>query len=392
MLVALGILAGGASARSPLVTAYWAPGSVQGDRYLPKDLPVGMFQVLYVPLAYPTRTGLCGADPYVEHGKRFTAAQSVDGQADAADPRTLGGVAHQLQLLKRRHTRLKVLVSIAQSDPPNRFARAARSAASRRRFVASCVNRFIRGRYPGIDRHAPRVFDGVDLDWEHPRGPTARHNFTLLAQEFRRQLTSIDRHLLLTAAIAVDPTVPTNYELGWAARSLNWVNLMGYNLAGSWSDVTAFHAPLLRSPNVPTVEPTVAEGVAMFIHHGVPRAKMMLGLPFYGRAYANVEAGGNSGLGRPFDGMLADAPNGALHYHDILARYPALAVHHDTRAAQAWLYDPVGHTTVVFDDPASIARKMAFVRRLELHGAMMWEVSQDTTGHDLLRAMVAGRH
>ncbi len=391
VLVALGGLAATAFARTPLVAAYWGPYSVYDGRYLPRDLPAGMMQVLYVDMAYPTRSGTCAADPYVERTRRYGATESVNGRADSANPRSMGGVVHQLQMIRRRHPKLRVIVTIAELDPAKRFARAARSPQSRKRFVASCINRYIRGRYPGIDRAAPGVFDGIDLDWEIPHGPTARHNFTLLAQEFRRQLNAVDRHLLLTAAIGVDPSLTANFELGRASRSFNWVNLMGYELAGAWSETTAFHAPLLRAPNVSDGSPTVAAGVAMFIHHGVPRSKLVLGLPFYGKAFADVSPGSNAGLGQPFGGMLAGAPDGGLDYRDIVARYPALPVHHDTRAAQAWLYDPTARTTVVFDDPASVSAKMAFVRRLELRGAVMWEITQDTEGHDLLRAMAAGR-
>src|SRR5205823_495118 len=79
---------------------------------------------------------------------------------------------------------------------------AALTPASRRAFVASCLDLFLRGDLPVLDGvtggkgAAAGVFDGIDIDWEWPASagndgnvvrPEDRRNFPLLLAELRRQ-------------------------------------------------------------------------------------------------------------------------------------------------------------------------------------------------------------
>ena len=95
--------------------------------------------------------------------------------------------------LKRSHPHLRTLISIGGWEAGG-FSDAARTAASRKRFVASCIALF-------FDRHRGS-FDGVDIDWEFPvyggpqdiaARPQDRRNMTSLAHEFRRQLDALGK-------------------------------------------------------------------------------------------------------------------------------------------------------------------------------------------------------
>ena len=98
-----------------------------------------------------------------------------------------------LEELKRQHPQLRTLISIGGWEAGG-FSDAALSADSRKRFVDSCIALF-------FEQHRGS-FDGVDIDWEFPvyggppeiaARPQDRHNMTLLAQEFRRQLDSLGK-------------------------------------------------------------------------------------------------------------------------------------------------------------------------------------------------------
>ena len=142
-------------------------------------------------------------DEETDYLRAYNARESVDGKADdPAATHTLRGAFNQLLKLKVRHPQLKVLISLGGANPANSkgFSLASRTAAARQKFVAACLDLFIRGNLPhGVS--AKGVFDGIDVDWEYPTDcsagvkagaegcvPEDTANFTLLLAEFRRQL------------------------------------------------------------------------------------------------------------------------------------------------------------------------------------------------------------
>src|SRR5581483_8741143 len=98
------------------------------------------------------------------------------------------------------------------------------------------------------------LFDGIDLDWEFPSAAD-RHNFTLLVDEFRRQLDALGktnrRHYLLTMFAPAGSQNYSNLELAKVARQLDFFNLQGYDLNGTWETVTNHAASLFDSRQDP---------------------------------------------------------------------------------------------------------------------------------------------
>jgi chitinase len=244
----------------------------------------------------------------------YSARESVDGKADSTrDDKTLRGAFNQLRKLKILHPQLKVLISLggANQSSSKGFSLSSRTEAARRKFVAACLDMFIRGNLPqGVS--AKGIFDGIDLDWEFPTDcsagmkggsgcvPQDTVNFTLLLSEFRRQLDEQGKkdgvHYQLTAATSAWADDYSKYELQKIHPMLDFINLMTYGLAPPGK--TRPHAPLYKSSSetgrwAPTFNTDYA--VQHYLTVGVPAKKIVMGVPFYGLGWKGV-ANVNKGL------------------------------------------------------------------------------------------------
>ncbi|GAA0409922.1 hypothetical protein GCM10009530_72960 [Microbispora corallina] len=184
-------------------------------------------------------------DAWADYLRGFSAAESVDGLADPPDA-ALAGNFNQLRKLKARHPGLKVLISIGGWTYSKYFSDAARTPASRQRFVRSCLDVYIRGDLPvaggrGGPGSAAGVFDGIDVDWEWPgsEGHAGNHvspddgrDLVALLAEFRAQLDALGeadgRHYLLTAYVPADPgKIEAGFDLDRMAALVDFENVQG---------------------------------------------------------------------------------------------------------------------------------------------------------------------
>jgi len=338
--------------------------------------------------------GLIGADGRATFGDREVDVERAF-PGDEGGPDGLRGVFRQLQLLKQRHPHLRTLISLGGWTGSGGFSDAAATTESRQAFAASCIELFLT-RWPG-------VFDGIDVDWEYPvhgglpengYRPEDRRNCTLLFEEFRRQFdalgTTTGERYLLTAALPAGRALPlSTFEVGEIAGILDWINVMTYDISGSAeSGITNFNAALAPSSGDPRADEArlyqnVTGTVGAFEEEGVPRERLVVGMPFYGRGFTGVPAE-NHGLYQPFTGTTS-----AL-YHRIVRDYlPIWERHWHEEAGVPWLYDPTSGTMLSYDDPESLGRKADFINEQGLGGAMFWELSGDDAELSLLTAIAS---
>lgn len=394
-----------ASASEPLgkeVVAYWGGWSSDSNRFLARDIPADRLTTLvYFSARLDVGRGTCTLTASSRErrrniGRRFGASESVDGLQDRRGSRVLRGNLGQLQELRAQYPQLRILASIAMAYGSQELARPAASKRGRERFARSCVDLLIRGEIPG-KRPAPGLFDGIDIDWEFPVGPRQRRNFTLLLAEFRAQLDAAGKGYLLTAATPASPHAPKHFQLGKIHRHLDWINLMGYDLHGAWDTSTNFLAPLRRSPRLPDDGLTIDDAVQLYLVSGVPPQKLTLGIPFYGRGWRGVPPV-SRGLGQPVrcwklrticPARHPDHP-GVAFFRELAPLYGAGPVFRDPVAQQVWTYDRKKRVFWTSEDPQTVRAKMAYANELGLRGAMIWEISQDTSGWLLLDALLDG--
>ncbi|MFJ3087434.1 glycoside hydrolase family 18 protein [Streptomyces sp. NPDC086838] len=352
------------------------------------------------------------ADAWADYVRPLDAAGSVDGVADT-DDQALAGNFNQLRELKAAHPGLKVMISLGGWSWSTHFSDAARTAASRKALVASCIDLYIKGNLPvdgtrGGKGAAAGLFDGIDIDWEWPGSagdtdtvyrPEDKRNFTALVHEFRTQLDAYaksaakgrhhgakPKHYDLSAFVPASPEkIDAGFDVPRIMRDFDFVNLQGYDFHVSGEAKTAQQSALYAK-NDYSVDRTVRD----WLKRGAPARKLVMGMPFYGQGWTGVTGGGD-GLGQPAAGP---APaTWAAGYEDYkalkkLAESGAYKVHRNTRDGSAWLFD--GTTLWTYDDPQVLRTKAAYIRGHRLGGAMFWSLDGDTENGELITAVDRG--
>ena len=239
----------------------------------------------------------------------FSIAPEENGDIKASD-RLLALIPK----LPRKNLRLHICVG-GWGKSAN-FAVVAADSAKRRRF-AKVLLEFCQ----------THKLQGIDIDWEFPRGPEQIANFAALLRELRKTLDPAG--LLLTAAIAEHQTFgPEIYSL------CHYWHLMSYD-----------H----QSP--PTIAMTVDDINTQRLA-GMPRERLIVGIPFYGRRSGDRES---------------------VTFAEITRQY-----------APEPHVDSVGG--IDFNNVDTVRRKTRIAHARGLAGVMFWEIGQDTTDHRLLRA------
>jgi len=348
-------------------------------------------------------------DAWADYQRPVPAEESVDGVADTwGEP--LNGNFGQLQKLKAKHKNLKALISLGGWTWSTYFSNAAQTDASRKKFVASCIDLYLKGNLPNLDGSAggpgslAGVFDGVDLDWEWPGSdgepgnvvrPEDKQNFTLLLAEFRRQLDALGKanrkHYELTAFVPAAPaTIDAGFEVKKIFKYLDFATVQGYDFHGTW-ELRANQQSALRVPAGAPDNPDFSgdSTIQAWLDRGAPRRQLVLGIPYFGRGWTGVTGGQNGLFGTATGPAPATFEAGYEDYKKLKTLPSAgFTVHRDLRAGHAWLWD--GTTFWTYDDPAVVLQKVLYIRTRGLGGAMVWSLDGDDDNATLTRTIHFG--
>jgi chitinase len=356
-------------------------------------------------------------DAFADYQKSFDSTISVDGSSDTFS-QPLKGNFHQLQELKLKHPSLRVVVSLGGWTYSKYFSDVAATPASRQRFVSSCIDMFIRGNLPsgiqgdpaGGPGSAAGLFDGFDIDWEFPGvlghvgnhfGPQDTQNFTLLLQEFRTELDALGaqnggRHYLLTAAVSAGQDKVSHIQANQVGGSLDFADVMTYDMHGAWESTTNFQSPIHDSPRDPAtpIRYNIDTSVSTWLNAGFPASKLVLGIPFYARGWSGVPTGTTNGLYQPAAGASQAFPftqtPGVADYKELVTAglVNSSNLFFDSTTQSAWIYS--GSSFYTLDTPQTIAIKDQYVKSHGLAGAFAFSLDADDPSTTLLTAMVNG--
>ena len=331
--------------------------------------------------------------------------------------------------LKQLHPNLKVLISIGGASAANTeaFSMAASTEAGRSALAASCINIFIQGNvgtdYSGNPVSTGTLFDGINIDWEFPTAADTQ-NFTLLLQEFRKQLDALgktnSKHYLLSFDGPAGAQNYTNIELAKAAKQVDFITIDGYNYHGTWENVANHASPLFDSKK----DPDFGQGlyidstVDAYLEAGVPPSKYVMGVPLYGAGWTaipNVNHGlyqtstatswaapvllaNGTGLcpnpNAPSPGCDTLLTPGVATYSTLLTLTSnGYSPYFDPRSIAVWLYNPTTETFWSYDNPSTALLKTLYVwTRVPggLGGNFVWALKDDDANGTMVKTLAKG--
>ncbi|MFC1525795.1 glycoside hydrolase family 18 protein [Candidatus Latescibacterota bacterium] len=391
----------GPAARSALYPASGRDLARAGQRvvaYYPGWTSQGQdpYEVADIPAARLTHLNYAFANVSQEAGQIMLGYPHLDTDrtypGDDDGHLSFHGHFHQLLKLKEQHPHLKTLISVGGWTWSGNFSAAAETDQKRERFARSCAA--FAARYG---------FDGVDVDWEYPAsdGMQPGHerdteNFTLLLAAMRRALDEqgeLDgQSYLLTIAAPGGVAKANVMELDQIHKYLDFINVMCYDFAGSWSPATNFNAPLyptsssLQPQDDLSLHANAQDAMQAYLDGGVPADKLVLGVPFGGKSWKGVPPE-NDGLYQPHDG----GARFRTRYKELVAAdFHGLEPRWHEEAQVPWLYDAEQGIMACYEDPRSMRAKGAYVREHGLGGVMFWQITSDDAESTLLKALTEG--
>ncbi|MBN1901352.1 glycoside hydrolase family 18 protein [Candidatus Sumerlaeota bacterium] len=208
-------------------------------------------------------------------------------------------------------------------------------------------------------------YDGADLDWEYP-GAEERDNFCLMVSELRSEFKKNDIEYLSAALPAKDWR--NGYDIDVLRENLDWFGIMTYDFHGSWSDHAGHNSPLYPSPKDSCG--STFDSVEFWVEtRDMPREKLCIGIPFYGRSFNASElfAKGSGG--------------GSVTYAEAMNKLPQNWQYlWDEASHAAYLQNPEKTQIISFEDTRSLKEKCEYLRKEKLGGVIIWALGHDDAG------------
>ncbi|KAK9501597.1 hypothetical protein O3M35_012294 [Rhynocoris fuscipes] len=284
------------------------------------------------------------------------------------------------RVVKFRRKGVKVLLALGgwNDSAGDKYSRLVNDPNARRKFIEHAVEFLLKYK-----------FDGLDLDWEYPKCWQTNCNqgkdsdkeafgkwVTELKQAFRKH------NLLLSAAVSPSKTViDAGYDLKAMAENLDWISVMTYDYHGQWDKKTGHVAPMYEHPDDDFYYFNMNYSINYWIDGGVPRRKLVLGMPMYGQGFTLADPnnhGLNAPAPRPAEAGEFTRAAGFLAYYEICDKIQnrGWKVVKDEEGRMG-PYAYKGDQWVGFDDQETIKRKSEYIRQMDLGGGMIWALDLD---------------
>lgn len=200
--------------------------------------------------------------------------------------------------------------------------------------------------------------------------------------DFLRELRlRFGTRLLITAAVGADDyLVGVSYNVPAMNLYLDYINLMTYDFNGSWNVRTGQNSPLYPHSTDTNRAFNIDYAVRHWINNGASRAKLFLGLAFYGRTFTLADPAVNGlhaptiGPGNP--GRYSNE-GGLMMYNEICQELDSggWTVIYDTDQQSPYAFK--GNQWWGYDNAQSIRVKSQYAVDQGLAGVMIWALDYE---------------
>jgi len=211
--------------------------------------------------------------------------------------------------------------------------------------------------------------DGVNVDIENVT-EVDREAYTDLVRLLREKLPKDKK---VSVAVAANPN-------GWTK---GWHGSYDYKQLAKYSDylmIMAYDESYYGGPSGPVASiGWVERSVLYALNQGVPKDKIVLGMPFFGRYWNDRESIGGQGLSRREAEVLVNDYNGKVYFDESTKSVKATFTikESDPKPRISGRNLPAGKYTVWYEDERSIQAKIDLVHKYQLKGTGSWALGQE---------------
>ncbi len=315
---------------------------------------------------------------------------------------------------------VNIMISVGGWSDSGFFSEMAYTEEGRASFTGSCLE--LMKQYPWIG--------GIDIDWEYPAGSNDgerlpesesdegcpifgtpaedRENFALLMKSLRegmdKEFGAGTKKLTACASASTGWTLP-NQDWALAEPYLDLINIMTYDLAGTWDGAAGISSSVQGAK----------AAVLYFKIKEIPTSKLCIGSPMYATVW-KIKEGKNINI----NGLTEDkAPNAEPIDSQMLSEFESMAEsgykkeivdgawqkgeefdsgkpgwhykYHKIKGGVFMYNDdetsPYYRWFMSYENEISLFGKLELIKDYDLAGIIVWESSQDTKDHKLIKMM-----
>ncbi|KAH8714068.1 glycoside hydrolase superfamily [Phaeosphaeriaceae sp. PMI808] len=342
------------------------------------------------------------ADKLTKVNYAFANVNNVTGEVFLSDPWSdaqfpypddvptnssqLRGNFNQLYKLKQKNRSLKVVLSVGGWSWRGNFRPALSTEAGRIKFCSS-----------SLELMKDLGLDGFDIDWEYPETDSDVANLIDTVQRCRKAYDEYSAqyangyHFELGISAPAGPQRYTVFPISQIDPYVDNWNLMAFDYQGpGFSNFTGHLSNVYASESEPKSTNgwdsvnqkfekfNTKQAIDYYKDNVESPSKIHLGMPLYGRSFANVAdlSKNGRGLGQRFNGSGDGTfEKGNYDYKDLPRN--GSKVYTNKEVIASWSWDAEKKEFITFDTPKVASWKVDFLKREGLGGAWWWESSGD---------------